>query len=470
MEQTAERQSAKCQLKDAARNSEPGNNAPERGKTATSRNAEKVYFPIEEGKAQLISLFRELAASTANINTRKDAEKFISAFVLFDNGRKLTAADINAELVGSFRDFLANRGHTASYIAKRMQNFRSLYRRLAKEGRVDAAPEGSFDIVDSSHPSGNPAARKHVNGGSVVEALTRLAHMRINDTRLASSRDKLLEAILSAGNGFDNGDGDFAADAELLLRSCGISVEGFSRSLPAELWIRAARESGISATDIAAACGTIPEGYAENAVAGPLQPNVSEAPVLRLRNIILGKSPQWYALRLRTGCDAETVRRLLAGEPGLAGVKPYAPVEHLVVRRGKRLKSTIVERIRRVMFVEAEQSVIADVAKTIAQAATVYRQSRAADAPFARIPRREMDNFRILIDGAEDVEIADTASLAALPEGTEVEVTDGPFAGYRGRIHPRGSRHLLTVALTSDFGLLVTAAIPAPYLRVVAKH
>ncbi len=251
------------------------------------------------------------------------------------------------------------------------------------------------------------------------------------------------------------------------MRSCGV-IGGFG-GLPslAELWIRAARECGMSATEIAAVCENIPEGFGESSVSAVSDTIDRDAVLRRVESAILGNEPAWYALRIRKGSDSETVRRLIAADSRLAAVRPFAPTERLMVRRGKRMKPTLVDRIRRVMFLETAPALISDVAAAIAPAANIYRQSAAADAPFARIPRREMDNFRILLDGAaaEEIELADSDELAALPAGTEVEVADGPFAGYRGRIRTRGGRHLLTVALTSDFGILVTATIPAPFLR-----
>lgn len=235
-----------------------------------------------------------------------------------------------------------------------------------------------------------------------------------------------------------------------------------------ELWIRAARECGIPASAIAAVCPNVPEGFAEHSVDGRAAETDRDKVLRKVAAAILGNAPAWYAVRIHPGNDSETVRRLLAADPRLADIRPFAPVERLMVRHGKRLKATIVERIRRVMFLEAEPALIADAAKAIAPAASVYRQSRAANAPFARIPRREMDNFRILLDAAtaDDLDLVDTSDLS---EGTPVEVTDGPFAGYRGLIHSRGTRRLLTVALTSDFGLRVTATIPAPYLRNIGN-
>ena len=118
------------------------------------------------------------------------------------------------------------------------------------------------------------------------------------------------------------------------------------------------------------------------------------------------------------------------------------------------------------MFLRVEPALIVEAAKAIAPAASVYRQTRAPGAPFARIPRREMENFRILLGEApDDIEVTDNTT--GFSEGTMVEITGGPFAGYRGRVITSGTRRLLTVALTSDFGLRVTASIPDPYLQVI---
>lgn len=252
------------------------------------------------------------------------------------------------------------------------------------------------------------------------------------------------------------------------MRSCSLDAESFGTSIATELWIRAARECGIPASAIAAVCPDVPEGFAEHSVDGHAADADRDKVLRTVATAILGNDPAWYAVRIHPGNDSETVSGLLAADPRLAAVRPFAPVERLMVRHGKRLKATVVERIRRVMFLEAEPAQIAAAAKAIAPAASVYRQTRAANAPFSRIPRREMDNFRILLDAAtaDDLDLVDTSSDPThLPEGTPVEVTDGPFAGYRGLIHSRGTRRLLTVALTSDFGLRVTATIPAPYLQ-----
>lgn len=424
----------------------------------------KVYFGSEGFGKALTGLFEELSSGFSNENTRRDAEKFVAAFKAFASRG---ICRIDAELVAEFRIYLADRGHTASYIAKRMQNFRSLYRRLAKEGRVEEAPSGTFDIVGSEHPAGNRAARKCASdGGDVVESLGRLARMTINDAGLAASRDELIAAVLSAGR--VNTDG-LAAAAPILLRSCGLSADrAFSEELAVELWIRTARQCGIPAREIAAVCGSVPEGFGESQLDGNDASSVDPDAVLRrVRSAVLGDEPAWYALRLRPGSDPAEVRKLLATDARLSGIKPYAPVEQLIVRRGKRLKATVVARIRNVMFLEATPALIPVAAVAISSAATVYRQSRQVDAPFARIPSDQMRNFRILIDGAaeDDLELIDGTDCAGLPAGTEVEVTDGPFAGYRGRVSSSGTRRRLTVSLTSDFGLRVTATIPDHFLR-----
>ena len=349
-----------------------------------------------------------------------------------------------------------------------------MYRRLEKEGRVPQSAPGCFDIVSSAHPSGNPSARKTNCKEGVLPALGRLARMRINDSALAAARDRLLRSILSGGSGeaAETHRGGLIPEYQLLLRSSGLDAESFGASMATELWIRAARECGIPASAIAAVCPDVPEGFAEHSVDGRAAETDRDKVLCRVAAAILGNAPAWYAVRIHPGNDSETVRGMLAADPHLADIRPFAPVERLMVRHGKRLKATIVERIRRVMFLEAEPALIADAAKAIAPAASVYRQSRAANVPFARIPRREMDNFRILLDAtaADDLDLVDTSDLTHLPEGTPVEVTDGPFAGYRGLIHSRGARCLLTVALTSDFGLRVTATIPAPYLRNISLN
>lgn len=468
MEQNIERQSETTALNDAATHAEPGYRDLERGSVVTPITTEKVYFPSEKTDMALSSLFEKRVTEIANENTRRDAEKFVSAFRAFVTAKGLAPCRVDAGLVSGFRDFLADRGHTASYIAKRMQNFRSLYRKLAKEGRAEEVPAGCFDIVTSSHPAGNQAARICSAAEPVVPALGRLAHMRINDPSLAASRDTLLAAVLSAGaaNAAGENRGGSASDFKLLMRSIGLACESFGPTLPAELWIRAARECGISARDITAACASVPDGFGEGFLPDTASGIDRDTVLRKVAAAVLGTEPAWYALRIHRGSDSETVKRLIAATPELRSVRPFAPMEKLMVRRGRRLRSTVVERIRKVMFVEADPALMPETAKAIATAASVYRQSRAADAPFARIPRREMDNFRILLDNAaaEEIDLIDSAETA-FSEGTPVEVTDGPFAGYRGRVSSRGNHLLLTVSLTSDFGLLVSAAIPAPYLR-----
>lgn len=474
MEQNAERQSEADVLRDAAVTSGTEYENPGRGKIAVCRNGQKVYSDTFDANSSLISLFVALSATITNQNTRKDAEKFVSSFRAFDAGRGIRPEAVNGSLINSFREFLAGRGHTASYIAKRLQNFRSMYRRLEKEGRVPQSAPGCFDIVSSAHPSGNPSARKTNCKEGVLPALGRLARMRINDSALAAARDRLIRSILSGGSGeaAETHRGGLIPEYQLLLRSSGLDAESFGASMATELWIRAARECGIPASAIAAVCPNVPEGFAEHSVDGRAAETDRDKVLGKVADTILGNDPAWYAVRIRQGNDSETVRGLLAADPRLADIRPFTPVERLMVRHGKRLKATIVERIRRVMFLEAEPALIADAAKAIAPAASVYRQSRAANAPFARIPRREMDNFRILLGAAtaDDLDLVDTSDLTHLPEGTPVEVTDGPFAGYRGLIHSRGTRCLLTVALTSDFGLRVTATIPAPYLRDINNY
>lgn len=469
MEENAERQQEGDELRDAAETSGTDIGNPGRGNISICSTDAKVYFDLPETEPTLLSLFVELSATIGNPNTRKDAAKFVSAFRAFEGGRGIRAENTNAALVNSFRDYLADRGHTASYIAKRMQNFRSMYRRLEKEGRVPQSAPGSFDIVSSDHPSGNPSARRTNCKEGVLPALGTLARMRINDSALAAARDRLLRSILSGGSGeaAETHRGGLTPEYQLLLRSCGLDAESFGASMATELWIRAARECGMPASAIAAVCPDVPEGFAEHSVDRRSAETDRDEVLRKVAAAILGNAPAWYAVRIHPGNDSETVRKLLAAHPRLAAIRPFAPVERLMVRHGKRLKATIVERIRRVMFLEAEPALIAEAAKAIAPAASVYRQTRSADAPFARIPRREMDNFRILLDAAtaDDLDLVDTSDLSQLPEGTPVEVIDGPFAGYRGLIHSRGTSRLLTVALTSDFGLRVTATIPAPYLH-----
>ncbi len=441
-----------------------------RGMMTVSANSGKVYFTTEAGES-LSGLFAEAIGAIANENTRRDAAKFLSSFKAFSRSRDFKPADVDAGTVSAYRDFLADNGHTASYIAKRLQNFRSLYRRLVKEGRALPEPAGCFDSVGSDHPAGNPAARKSA-GKSVVAALSRMARMPIKDPAIAATRDALLSDILSAGNDVAEKDdrGGLSSDTQLIMRSAGISFDTSATDIATELWIRAARECGIPAADIAAVCGNIPEGYAENLVsqngAGADHHADRNAILSRVSAAILGNHPEWYAVRIHTGSDDATVGKLLAADERLARVRPYAPVEQLVVRKGKRLRATTVERIRHVMFLRVEPALIVEAAKAIAPAASVYRQTRAPGAPFARIPRREMENFRILLGEApDDIEVTDNTT--GFSEGTMVEITGGPFAGYRGRVITSGTRRLLTVALTSDFGLRVTASIPDPYLQVI---
>ncbi len=441
------------------------------GTNGISGRTEKVYFGSEGFGLALVGLFEGAAAGMANEHTRRDAEKFVSAFRAFAS-RGEGVSRVDSALVAGFREYLADRGHTSSYIAKRLQNFRSLYRRLSREGRVEAAPAGSFDIVGSDHPAGNRSARKSAGVGDLLAALGRLARARIVDPRLAASRDALVGAILSGGSVEGVDAARLSADAPLLLRGCGLrSAAEFGPRLAAELWIRAARECGVSAREIAAVCPLVPDGFAESLMRADASGVDRTAVLRRVSAAVLGDEPAWYALRLRPGNGSEDVRRLLAADDRLADVAPYAPVERLVARRGKRLRAIVVDRIRRVMFLYAAPAVMPLAARAVAPAASVYRQTRAADSPFARIPRWEMANFRILLDNAsmaDDMELVDAAERAAFRPGADVEVTDGPFAGYRGRVVSLGGdRRHLSVAITSDFGLRVTASIPDLFLRPI---
>ncbi|MDE7141668.1 MAG: hypothetical protein K2O33_02075, partial [Muribaculaceae bacterium] len=98
MEQYPERQSEAIEPMDAVEHAGPGTRATERGSFVIPQPGEKVYFA--SGVATpLATLFAEHADRIENVNTRRDAAKFVSAFGLFDAGRGLLPDALNADMV-----------------------------------------------------------------------------------------------------------------------------------------------------------------------------------------------------------------------------------------------------------------------------------------------------------------------------------------------------------------------------------
>jgi transcription antitermination factor NusG len=453
---------------------------------------------------------------------------------------------LTPELSLDFRDYLIAEHHTESYANQIGQQFKSFFNSAIKIGLAPARYD-LFPWVTSLKPKATAVHMKR-GDTSMLTWLQRIAALDLSGVPgLERSRDLLLFSIITGGAGFlelrdltlksvDRGrlywDGagwslhihplmqyylkrladpeaasDNAADAQHLLHCvpAGLTPEegqerwyqhlsrlfrivGNTRlevrpDLPAIISELTLRELRYTPAEIAGFLLQPAEGSALSMLpTPPLSSATRDAISLRLADEIRDIRRHWFALRLFD--KEENVRRDIEREPIGEQVRLYYPLDEVVRRSGKKLKTVQRPTLRGILFVQSTRTGIDDLLAlpTLSNRINILRNSAAARRSYAVIPDRQIEQFSALVSNCLDVIDAEDFRTCQVSAGDYVTITEGPYRGYSGRVYtvrdkktPQGDEvTMLEVAvekigaeLAACFGKKLYVTIPQRYAREV---
>jgi transcription antitermination factor NusG len=475
--------------------------------------------------------------------TRRIYANFAAAFRRYLQARGLDVEplpfdQITPELTADFRDYLVAQHLTESYANQVGQQFRSFYRSAVKQ-QLAPAREDLFTWVSSAKPRAT-ALRIKRGDTPMLTLLQRIAALDLSTVPgLERSRDLLLFSVLSGGAGFlelraltpgsvNRGrlywdgagwslrlhpllqrclDSLKATDGAHLLQCVpdGLTPEeardrwlqhlqrlfrivGNTRlqvrpDLPSSLCELALRELRYDANDIAGFLLTPSEGSSLGLMpAQPLTAATRDAISLRLADEVQDIRLHWYALRLFD--KEETVRRDIEADALAPALRLYYPLDEVVRRRGKKLKTVQRPTLRGILFVQATRANV-DLLLTLpvmANRISVLRNGASSGRSYAIIPDRQIEQFSALVSNCLDVIEAEDLRTCQVTPGAYVTITEGPYRGYSGRVYtvrdkktPQGDDvTMLEVAvekigaeLAACFGKKLYVTIPQRYAEEV---
>jgi transcription antitermination factor NusG len=473
--------------------------------------------------------------------TRRVYANFAGAFTRFLDDRHMDRKQVlfsalTPELSLDFRDYLIANHHTESYANQIGQQFKSFFNSAIKIG-IAPPRYDLFPWVSSLKPK---ATAVHMKRGdtSMLTWLQRIAALDLSGVPgLERSRDLLLFAVITGGAGFlelrdltpksvDRGrlywDGagwslhihplmqhyltrlaDPNPQHLLLCVPPGLTPEeGLERwhqhlqrlfrivgntriearyDLPSILCELTLRELRYTPNEIAGFMLQPAEGSSLGMLPTPPLPSATrDAISLRLADEIRDIRRHWFALRLFDKEDK--VRRDIERDPIGEQVRLYYPVDEIVRRCGKKLKTVQRPTLRGILFVQSTRSGIDDLlaVRSLAGRINILRNSAAARRSYAVIPDRQIEQFSALVSNCLDVIDAEDFSACQVTPGDYVTITEGPYSGYSGRVYtvrdkktPQGDDvTMLEVAvdkigaeLAACFGKKLYVTIPQRYAR-----
>lgn len=453
---------------------------------------------------------------------------FVSSFGRFLGGRRIVFSDITVELVDSYRSYLVNEGFKSTTISRYCERFRSLYNKAVKRGL--APKSDAFAGIGSRRERSVPKTLS--GGGSPLDAVRRVASCDFGGQPLfGQTRDLFLFSLYACGMSFadmarlkksyvkggrlllpsggslpllpgmvrimgryDAWDGEYllpvlrsgSPEPDMVRRGRSYlhNVEGVFRmagmscvadaDFSLRLWIDIAMELKVPAEVVSAAVPRVPDGspLGHMNTSGATDYCTVDGALARVAESVVDCAEHWHVMRLKPGISCECVASLLERESGIGADAVYCPCEEIVRRVGGKLTVEIRSVIRNVMFFRVSDDKLPTVAKSLENAAWIYRNGRSADAEYAVVPEYELYKFRVVVSKLTDDMEFMPAERSEWSKGRSVRITGGSLNGYEGKIlnmdaGAKGCRREILVRITTDTGIKVVAEVPDIFIELL---
>lgn len=204
-------------------------------------------------------------------------------------------------------------------------------------------------------------------------------------------------------------------------------------------WIEAALHCGVSCEAIVSIVPSVPQAYSWLNVVKPRQ--MSEAEKFdRLRevaNMIGDTTSHWYAMFMRDNNTPDEITECIekSAPAFMKDFHVFYPTHKIVKREsGKKVVET-VPFLPHILFFKSRPDAVKPLFDIIGGLAWCFRTTNRPDAPYAVIPKREMDNFQKCIGVLdESVKIEFVQNPDLVPD-RHIRITGGAFKGYEGTIY-----------------------------------
>jgi transcription antitermination factor NusG len=218
----------------------------------------------------------------------------------------------------------------------------------------------------------------------------------------------------------------------------------------AETWIATAKSCGVAIPDIYACCRTA----VTDAVRPSLLSTEQRQTIKRkVANAIVDMERHWYAVRFNG--DEARVRQAIADIASDDDIRIYYPQEEIYKKVGN--KRIIEERptIRNIMFVQMLPDTLDDIVKAKPQERGFYiiKNSATSGHDYAIISNEEMRRFSAMVSNGLDILSDDDMKHVEILEGSYVQITDGPYAGFCGqvlKVRNKDNAHMTMLQIEAD--------------------
>ena len=204
-------------------------------------------------------------------------------------------------------------------------------------------------------------------------------------------------------------------------------------------WIEAALKCGFSNEDIISVIPAVPHDYEWLKLVKPrlLSEEEKTSKFREVANLVGDLTPRWYAMFMRDNHTPDDIMERLRNEnPAMVrDFHTFYPTHKVVKHDGGRKTTEVEPFLPHILFFKTRPDAVRPIFDTIGDLAWCFRVTNRKGAPYAVIPKREMDNFQTCIGVLDESVKMEFVQNPELVPDRRIRITGGAFKGYEGTIY-----------------------------------
>lgn len=218
-------------------------------------------------------------------------------------------------------------------------------------------------------------------------------------------------------------------------------TDGFTEDTFRILWATVALNCGITAEQILAITGKIPQGMKWLCIVKPVKLTDNErTKILRLvADSINSSTPAWFAMFMRNRTTPDDIKERISEHSAKLSenVSLFYPTRPLKKIVDKKTVTTAKPVIPHILFFKTRPDCVSKIFNIIGDIAWCFKVTNKPGAQYAKISNHEMEQFRKVAECSGHAVRIDYEKRSDLIPDRHVRITEGMFKGYEGIIYKR---------------------------------
>ncbi len=256
---------------------------------------------------------------------------------------------------------------------------------------------------------------------------------------------------------------ELISEMHAVASDCGMNFKkSFSRESLTEIWISAAIDRGILASEIRSIVNVLPEPYSFLTLLDRQKLDADrETQIINLvAESLNSRAKQWFVMKLRLGKSPEDIKKCLERDDSrlLKELSFYYPVKTVARKVNKKIVTENIPYLPDLLFFRSSADIVGSLFSKIGELAWCFRRTNSPDSPYATISRREMTAFQRCIGNfTPDIKMELLTAAPSVSIGDSVRITGHEYLeGREGVIRKiRNADGKMTYTLKlSDFAVI----------------